>query len=401
MENALGIALSQPLYASRPGFFGGGSKLLTASWPSVLGMQAAFFAGQGMTGPTGILDSDDGFYDTFSYYPIRGAWSGLGRRWVTESLAVKRYPGCAYLDSGMDAMEEVLERIQRERSEPLDPGSIEAIHVQATVFTCEMERLAERYDQGSLHPVLLNFSLRYSLAWRLLMGGLRARDLTEDAVSRSEGELRSLAGKIHVEPGLDLNLELLRAQFRRAGLGSLLREMGLKGVLSVLRRAAGHYTLGDQLSLKRGGAARRGGSRISRESLVAWMQGAAALFASETDAKGRAFTMEELLPETFEFPFAARITVRLKDGSGFTGEQPVPAGAPGNDAVDLMEIALEKFGSEAEGILGVRNAAKAKRMLQEFPPDKRIRTLIPVLTVPASGQRSAKRKRKGPSSQKS
>ena len=237
MENALGIALSQPPYPLHTGFFGTGAKLLIAAWPSILGLQAAFFAREGMTGPKTILDADNGFYAAFSYYPIRGAWDGLGKRWVTETLAVKRYPGCAYVDSALDAMEAILEQIRGETGGPLQPSDVDRIEVRTTLLTCEMERLAQDHGKGRLHPVLVNFSLRFSLAWRLITGGLRAKELTEENVGRMEASLRALAEKIHILPDAGLNRELLRSLVDHADLWGLVREMGLRGFTSVARKA--------------------------------------------------------------------------------------------------------------------------------------------------------------------
>jgi len=379
MENAIGISLSQPLYPSRSAFFGSGAKLLTASWPSLLGLQSAFLAREGMTGPRDVFDPDGGFYQTFSFYPIRGAWEGLGKRWLTETLAVKRFPGCAYLDSTVDAVEVILERIRQERGKALAPSEVETIRIHATVLTCEMERLAEQYEKEGLHPVLVNFSARYSLAWRLLTGGLRAQEMTEERVKELEGDLRSLAERIHVLSDRALNLELMQSQIRGAGLGKLLHEMGLSGLFTVLRKASGQYTLREHLFPKGRGEKGARQTPFWQGSPKGWIQGLSRLIPSGPSTSGKRYSLEEVLPEALEFPFGARVEVRLKDGSVFAHEQRVPEGAPGNNEADLLEIAGEKFRSHAEDVLGADGAEEALKKLLELSPHQKMRKLVRAL----------------------
>lgn len=382
MENALGIALSQPPYPLPPGFFGTGAKLLIAAWPSILGLQAAFFAREGMTGPKDILSAEDGFYKTFSYYPIRGAWAGLGERWLTETLAVKRYPGCAYLDSALDAFEAVQEQINRETGRPLEPAELRKIEIHATLLTCEMERLAEDHEKDPLHPVLVNFSLRYSLAWRLLTNGMNAQELTEENVSRLESRIRALADRISVVPDAGLNRNLLQSLLDHAGLRGLLREMGPRGLLTVLRKASGQYSLKEHLSSKSLGEEKRPFS-VSVKSTGEWMRWAAGLWSRRSSSKAPRFSLEDVRPDVFEFPFAARIEVLLNNGASFTREQRVPTGAPGNHEMDLLEVSREKFSSQAKVFLGKKRAVEAMKALEAPSLSLRTRSLIAKLVRPA------------------
>jgi len=380
MEHAVAIALSQPPYPSFSGFFASGTKLLTASWPTVLGVQAAFFAAHGMTGPEEILDGTSGFYRTFSYYPIRGAWDGLGQRWLTESLAVKRHPGCAYLDSAVDALGWILERFCAERGRPLRPAEVERIHVSATLLTCEMERLSRQWGPGD-HPVSMNFSLRKTLAWRILKGGLDAETLTEQALRESAPAVRELADRITIAPDLSWNRDVLASLADRACLGDLLREMGVRGIVSLVRKASAQYGFRKHLP----------GVRQLWESLrpsstlnVRLPRRAGPLVASRRSSRrgGRAasrFSLSRVVPEELEFPFASTVEVLLRDGTRLRREQRVPVGAPGNHDRALHEVAREKFRKSAEGLLGHERTERALGALETLAPDQRVSDLVPLL----------------------
>jgi len=338
-----------------------------------------------MTGPRDVLDSDGGFYEAFSYYPVRGALDGLGRRWLTESLAIKRFPGCAYVDSAVDAMEAILERIQVERGKALDPYEIDSIRVHATVLTCEMERLAERYEKERLHPVLVNFSVRYSLAFMLLTGGLNANQMNEERIRELEWGLRSLAKRIYVHSDRTLNYLLVQSQTRNAGLWRLLREMGVHGVASVLRKASGQYRFREHFFPRRRGEQEPKQARFWQGSPMQWIRDLSELTPSGASLSAKRFSMEEVHPEAFVFPFGAKVIVRLKEGTTLTQEQQVPAGAPGNREKDLIETALQKFRDQATNVLGSDRAEEALKCLLEFGPTGRVRALVRTL-VPVKRQ---------------
>ena len=387
MENALAIALSMPPYPMQEGFFATGAKLLTASWPAILGVQAAVLASEGMTGPRGVLDQDGGFYEVFSYHPIRGAWEGLGTSWVTESLAIKLYPGCAYLDSALDALERILGRVEAERGQALAPSDIDRIIVRATLVTQEMERLSRLFGAGSLHPTLLNFSVRYSFAWRLLQGSLSPRELTREAVRRREAELRSLAGRIHLVPDTRLNSLLIESLVEKAGLGRIVREMGVRGIASVLRKASDRYAIADLLSGERTRSGQSEGAAGARKESRGRARTIARLASSVLLARSRRFSLGDLRPEEFEFPFGSRVLVYLKDGSVFEDEQQVPTGAPGNRSVDLISVAGRKFRVQAEGLLGEARTEEVLAALLGAGPETSVRSLLRLLRGEGKGVR--------------
>ena len=381
LEHGLAVALAQPPYPSQLGFFGSGAKLLTASWPSLLGMQGARLAAHGLTGPVRILDEDRGFYDTFSFHPLRGVWGDLGRHWVTETLAIKAYPGCAYVDAALDGLEEVLARIRDERGGEPAPDEIEGVEVRATALTCEMERLSESHLGQGLHPVSITFSARYSLAWRLLRGALRPEEMTEQGIRRLEAPLHQLATRITVVPDARLNRRLVQGLVDRGGLRVVLSELGVKGLLSVARKAARQYRIEEHLlSSSRWKESvesflpRRLPTAESLSRLVP------ALRRQRGESRRRPFTLRDVDLTGFAFPFGARVELRLADGRRYVAERAVPHGAPGDREGDLAVLAEEKFRSQARGVLGEERAEEALGWLRKLPLDRKIREGVPLLT---------------------
>jgi 2-methylcitrate dehydratase PrpD len=178
IESALGIALLQPPMPLERGFFGSAAKTLLASMPVAHGIQAVEFAGAGLTGSRGILDGPQGFVAKYTDRPIAGAFTGLGTTWLTDTLCFKAYPGCAYIDSFVDAALEI-----SEHHDP-KPDQIDRIEIAASILTVGMDALSRPHLRGmASDPVTLNFSVPYNAAVALLDRELTPRQLAPERIS--------------------------------------------------------------------------------------------------------------------------------------------------------------------------------------------------------------------------
>src|SRR5438067_8478509 len=150
LAHALAIALYQAPRPTVPGFMAPDTKLLTAAEPAVAGLRAARLAAAGVTGPVDALDNPEGFLSAFSYAPLPGLLGGLGEGWATTTLCVKPYPGCAYVDTILDALAGL----------DLPPASeVVAVDVDASLLTIGMDALSRPYaGTGPPSPVNVNFS---------------------------------------------------------------------------------------------------------------------------------------------------------------------------------------------------------------------------------------------------
>ena len=396
MGHAMAVALSHPCFPLEPGFFAAGSKYLTAALPCLIGLRAVGLARAGLTGPLGVLDHPRGFYRVFSYYPVRGVWGGLGRQWVTDTVSIKIHPGCAYISAALDAMAEIFDRVRLSRGRPPEPNEVASVTVRTSLVGIEMEEHSRAYRDGErLHPVAIGFSLRYSLALMLLAGRLDPESLTESYLAGHAGELRSLAAKVSVIPDHELNRLLVRAMIEQGGFGAVLAGLSPRELLYLSVQAARNYHFGSWFGRAEAAPADRAsrGVRVpgSAPALVAGALSALRYaLAAYRRAKGRPYDLEEQDLERFSFPFAARVSLELADGSRFEAGQMIPRGAAGSEECTREALAEEKFAREARRVLTPVQIEKAISFIKTAADSATVRTLIPLVARKraASGSRS-------------
>src|SRR3954462_8052082 len=188
--HAIAIALYQPPYGLWPGFMGPDTKLLTAAEPVAQGIRAAMLAASGFTGPLDVIENRRGFLAHFSYAPRAEMLDGLGQSWLTDTLAYKEHPGCAYLQPAVEA---VL-RLQAENG--FEAGDVARIDVRAGWLTTTMEKLGagEPLNGGGV-----NFWVALSCAVALLPGRLTHEELSPAWLAEREDDLRDLATRVYLE----------------------------------------------------------------------------------------------------------------------------------------------------------------------------------------------------------
>jgi MmgE/PrpD N-terminal domain/MmgE/PrpD C-terminal domain len=213
--HALAIALYQPPYGMWPGFMGPGSKLLTAAEPAAVGARAALLAAEGVTGALDVIEHPRGVLSALSFAPRPAMFGALGRVWLTDTLAYKRLPGCAYLQSVGEAA----------LAAGVDADEIASVEIEAGWLTCEMEELGRGPD---LTPIRVNFSATLTVAIALLAGRLTPAELAPSWLDEHETEIRALAARIELRHDPALTAATLRGSLEAGaspdlGLGDLLR----------------------------------------------------------------------------------------------------------------------------------------------------------------------------------
>ena len=199
-RSAIGLALTQPPYPLAATFMGSDGKALTASGPSVEGLRAALLAAEGLGCDVDVLTDRSGFFAKFHPDALKGMLSGWGEAWVTDSLSYKIYPGCAYLDTAVDALFALSRRHEAERGEPLHARHVESVRVEAGMLTVGMESMSGWYrgPGGRLRDINMNFSVAYSLALALLAGRLTAAEFEPAWWEPRVAEIEDLAGRVEV-----------------------------------------------------------------------------------------------------------------------------------------------------------------------------------------------------------
>ena len=200
--NAIAIALYQPPKALVPGFMAPDSKLLTAAEPCLVGLRAARLAKDNVTGPLDILDSNDGFFSAFSWQPLCGFLEDLGNVWLTLTLSVKPYPGCAYLDTTIDSMLSIVSDEDFKENVASDIDNIKKISVEANLLTIGMNLLSKRYSDivnTNITAVTINFSIAVNIAIILLAGELTPVQLTDEWLDKHRDEILKIVKKIEIK----------------------------------------------------------------------------------------------------------------------------------------------------------------------------------------------------------
>jgi len=357
--NAMGIALAEPVYSLFPGFMGPQSKLLIASVPSMTGTTAAFLAANGMTGSRTILEDPQGFWAHFSFMPLPFMMTGLGRAWVTDTIAFKPYPGCAYIDTAMDALFDIMERFEKQLGRPIEPAEVADVKVEASLLTIAMNGMSAGYmDPSKLSPTNINFSLPVSIALGIIAGKLTGAELTDPFLDENRREIVALAGRVELVHSASLSVRFIKAIDEVTDLEAMLAELDAVSLFKARHKLREHL--------------RRVATMGPREMVNAWQslnQPEKMLLKSLVSlrgffGKGPGYDLGQSRLEDLRMPFGARVHVTLRDGTMLEAEKHIPRGGPGDP--DRLQVAAEKFVREASGVLGEERAKKAVEVVGSY-----------------------------------
>jgi hypothetical protein len=220
LGHALAIALYQPPYGLWPGFMGPPTKLLTAAEPAVQGARAALLAAEGVEGPLGIVEAPRGLLRNLAFAPRPAMLGGLGSVWLTDTLAFKPFPGCAYLQAAVDGALRA----------GVAARDVAEVAVDAGYLTVAMERLGR---DGGLTPVGVGFSAARSVAIALLAGRLTHEELAPGWLAAHGAEVGELAARVSVRHDWGLTLASARGA---VDAGASMRDVPLRAWPRVLRR---------------------------------------------------------------------------------------------------------------------------------------------------------------------
>jgi 2-methylcitrate dehydratase PrpD len=323
LAHAVAIALYQPPYGLWPGFMGPATKLLTAAEPAVQGARAALLAAKGVEGALEIVEDDRGLLTHFSFVGRPNAFGGLGEVWLSDTLAFKPYPGCAYLQSAVDAA----------LCAEVTPAEVREVEIAGGYLTAAMEALGQR---AGLCPVGVTFSAKLSVAVAIMAGRLTHDELNREWLSENESAIRELAARITVRHDWELTLATLRGA---ASGGATLREVPVKAWPRVARRMRELHMTDSSLGMRDMGA-------LAREPRLLGALRRAAL------GPGGGAT-ETLDTRALRMTFPCRLTLRLRSGRivKLDGGEPGACGHPLAEQREVVErkLALTGVASAAAG----------------------------------------------------
>ncbi len=335
--HALAIALAQPPRATTPGFFCEDTKLILAAEPALSGLRAARLAACGGRGPLGVLDDDEGFFAAFASAPLRGMLSGLGEAWASLTLSVKPQPGCAYLQTVLDAL--------RGLGRP-EADEVDHVTVEVNALTAGMELLST--GKGCLRrPSLIDatFSVRWAVAIYLVAGEYGPAQLREEWLEANRNRLAEVASKVRMVHDWDLTREAITGLLPLLPLKSIAQEIGLRSVALALRD-------------RRRSFAKALRPRAARETLAV-MRLLKELVGSESRRFWDAAAVEDVV-----FRFPVRVDARV-GGGRVRVACASHRGSVGHRSVGPVEAAREKLRTEATRVWGLPAATALDRAIED------------------------------------
>jgi MmgE/PrpD N-terminal domain len=321
--HALAVALYQPPYGMWPGFMGPKSKLLTAAEPAAVGARAALLAADGVTGALDVIEHPRGVLASLSFAPRPAMFGALGSVWLTDTLAFKRLPGCAYLQSVGEAA----------LASGVEAEQVEGIDIEAGWLTCEMEELGRGAD---ISTVRVNFSATLTTAIALLAGRLTPAELDPAWLATREPEVRALASCISVSHDPSLTAKTMRGSLD-AGASP---DLGLRDLLRI-RRRLGDVNMDEAnpgpavlRALRADTGLRRHLGRSLRQRLA---------------GGGKDDGIDRLDTAVLRMTFPSRLLIRLRDGATrvVDGTEPGSCGRPLAEQRTVVEERLVLAGTPA------------------------------------------------------
>lgn len=192
LAHAMALALVAPRRSGWREVLGGdGTAALATGQACADGVEAAGLAAAGLRGPLDLLDRGDGLLSSLSPAPLRTAFTGLGRAWLTRSLSWSIHPVAPPLQGAVQAVEEILAR-----------------HVKAAEKRLRWDQV-ERIEVGLGAP---GFALHGRAAGVAALGALGALHRLPEAIGRlvvgAELDPRALARDAAAEDGGPMSNEV-------------------------------------------------------------------------------------------------------------------------------------------------------------------------------------------------
>lgn len=338
------------------GFMGPGSKLRSAASSATAGVQAALLAAEGIDGAHDILEHPQGFWARFTYAPILGTFRGLGQSWAADTLAVKPYPGCAYVDTTVAALYEILADFKAKTGRALQPSEVKNIAVNGGALTLGMNALsAGAVAEGTLSPVVINFSIPLTAASTVLFGGLTGADLTAHNIETNAATLRAVAAKVELHHDLHYTVRLLRGVDDAIPTHTWIRAIRWSTIWQLRTRA--RQNMGDNVDravLPKG--ITKTLTPADRKYLRNFVVGTAwrAWRSNRRGEPNPGMPLEAVDFRQVRLMFPARAALTLQDGSIYKAECIDPPGVAYNSSIH--DVARAKFLREAGRLFGKKTA---------------------------------------------
>lgn len=373
-ENAIAISLYQPNYVLFPGFMGPDTKLLTAGISAQSGIFSAQLAQNGFTGSKDIIEHPQGFLRHFSFVPFENMLSGFGKVWVLDTIGYKMYPGCAYIQSTIDALLEIMRNFEKSEGRKLEPSDIKKIIVKATILTVGMDGLTrDNIASSKISSVVVNFSIPLSAALTIIAGKLTSKELTDDFLTKHKKEILDLSKKVELSHSPSMTLNLINELGKTGVLEVLLGNINIREIIELrknLQKGAGsqiHLDFKDFLHLFKLSSKER---KVIK-SLIKMIT------KKKIYNKNASITLEAVDFKNLKMPFSAKVKLITSEGLILESVKKVQSGASGSGKnKEIFRCVINKFRQEAEEYIGKTKVEKVIEMTDNFENIKDIGKFI-------------------------
>jgi 2-methylcitrate dehydratase PrpD len=177
-RHALGLAFMQVAGTQQANIEPSLSKRLLSAFAARSGVNAALLAQRGITSPAHAIEGKFGLYSLYQDGDGERLIEGLGKRFESERLTMKKFPSCGCNHTSIQGMLDLV------RGHDLKPDDVESIEVTVSPY---MDRIVGGpYDPSSDPQVAAQFNLRYSVACVLVRRRLGLAEIEADAAHDPE-----------------------------------------------------------------------------------------------------------------------------------------------------------------------------------------------------------------------
>lgn len=184
-----------------------------------IGVESAAAAAAGRVGELDVLDRDD-LLGALCARPLRGAFGGVGSRWLTHTLTHRRFACAPAAQPAVESVAEILARHVKAADKRLRPDQVERVVVRGGAWL----RGLVQHGQSGRGPVAVPWSLEQALGVLVVRHGLGADDLTEAVLAKEAARIAAVASTVDVEIEVARTLSAFDHQARV--LGPVLAELG-------------------------------------------------------------------------------------------------------------------------------------------------------------------------------
>jgi 2-methylcitrate dehydratase PrpD len=172
-QHALGLAFIQASGTQQANIEPSLTKRMLSAFAARAGVTAALLAQRGITAPTEVIEGNFGLHRLYQPGAPGKLLDGLGSRFESVNLSIKRYPSCGCNHTAIEAM------LQLVRKHDLKPTDVRAIEARISPFVDRIVGMP--YDPSHDPQVAAQFSILYSLACALVRRRLGLAEITAEA----------------------------------------------------------------------------------------------------------------------------------------------------------------------------------------------------------------------------